>query len=167
MHSGNTPKTAVGRCKPCGGRWWQAVAGSVIDTLSARTHLSGDESSSTMSYNLKETQGGSSKPTPEERKGLLSNFDVEDRDNGEPPRYEDEEYPEPRKHAPLRKKRIACIAGGFITLILGASFLVPLSRAWCCGMGAASRPTDPSKLLSNGTHEFKRTVLIVSIDGLR
>ena len=120
-----------------------------------------------MSYNLKETQDSSSKHTPEERKGLLSNFDVEDRDNSEPPRYEDEEYAEPRRHTPLRKKRIACIAGGFITLILGASFLVPLSRVWCGGMGGASRPTDPSKLLSNGTHEFKRTVLLVSIDGLR
>lgn len=120
-----------------------------------------------MSYNLKETQVNSSKPTPEERKGLLSNFDVEDHDTAEPPHYEDEEYAELRKHTPLRKRKIACIAGGFITLILGASFLVPLSRVWCGGMCAASRPTDPSKLLSNGTHEFKPTVLIVSIDGLR
>lgn len=122
-----------------------------------------------MSYSLKEiqsprySQDGPSGPTPEERKGLLSNFDVEDRDNGEPPRYEDEEYAEPRERTPLRKRRIAWIAGGLITLILGASFLRPL-WSWC-GMG--SRPTDPSKLLSNGTHEFKRTILIVSIDGLR
>ncbi|KAF9644291.1 Phosphodiest-domain-containing protein [Thelephora ganbajun] len=126
-----------------------------------------------MSYNLKETsvprysQGGPSKPTPEERKGLLSNFEVEDRDNGGPPRYEDEEYVTPRERTPLRKRRVAWIAGGFITLILGASFLVPMSRVWCGGMGAAGGPMDPSKLLSNGTHEFKRTVLIVSIDGLR
>jgi len=126
-----------------------------------------------MSYDLNETpvppytKGGPSKPVPEERKGLLSNFDIDDGDNGAPPRYEDEEYAEPRERTPLRKRRIACIAGGFIALILGATFLVPISRAWCGGMGATSRPTDPSKLLSNGTHEFKRTVLIVSIDGLR
>ena len=110
---------------------------------------------------------GPSKPTPEERKGLLSNFDVDDGDNEAPPRYEDEEYAEPRERTPLRKRKIACIAGGFIALILGASFLAPISRTLCRGMGATSRPTDPSKLLSNGTHEFKRTVLIVSIDGLR
>ena len=118
-----------------------------------------------MAYNLKEIQGSPSKPTPEERKGLLSNFDVDDRDNGEPPRYEDEEYAEPRERAPLQKRRILWIAGGLIALILGASFLAPLSRM--CGMGATNRLTDPSRLLSNGTHEFKRTVLIVSIDGLR
>lgn len=125
-----------------------------------------------MSYSLKEiqaprySQGGPLRPTPEERKGLLSNFDAEDRDNGEPPRYEDEEHAEPRERTPLRKRRILWIAGGLIALILGASFLTPLSRTWC-GKGTTSRPTDPSKLLSNGTHEFKRTVLIVSIDGLR
>lgn len=150
------------------------VAESVIDTPSARTQSRGTKTSSpTMSYNLDGipvppySQDGPSKSTPEERKGLLSHFDVDDRDNGEPPRYEDEEYAEPRERTPLRKKRVAWIAGSFIALILGGSFLVPVSRAWCGGMGAASRPTDPSKLLSNGTHEFKRTVLIVSIDGLR
>lgn len=118
-----------------------------------------------MSYNLKEIHDNPLKPTPEERKGLLSNFDVDDRDNGEPPHYEDEEYAEPRERAPLRKRRILGIAGGLIALILGASFLAPLSRM--CGIGAANRLLDPSKLLSNGTHEFKRTVLMVSIDGLR
>ena len=113
------------------------------------------------------SQGAPSKFIPEERKGLLSHFDIDDGDNGEPPRYEDEEYPEPRGRTPLQKRRIAWIAGGFIALIVGASFLVPMSRVLCGGMGVTSRPTDPSKLLSNGTHEFKRTVVIVSIDGLR
>jgi hypothetical protein len=126
-----------------------------------------------MSYNLKETpfprypQDGSSKPTPEERKGLLSNFDIEDRDSGELPHYEDEEYVESRRYTPLQKRRIAWIAGSFITLILGASFLVPMSRSWCGGMGVTGQLKDPSRLLNNGTHDFKRTVLIVSIDGLR
>ena len=125
---------------------------------------------SVMSYNLKETSsylGSSLTPTPEEQKGLLSNFDVEDRDNGEPPRYEDEEYAEPRERALLERRRIVRIAGGFVALVLGALFFAPTSGSWCSGMGGARRPTDPSGLLSNGTHEFKRTVLIVSFDGLR
>ena len=113
------------------------------------------------------SQHSPSKSIPEERKGLLSNFDVDDGENGEPPRYEDEEYAQPQERTPSQKRRVAGIAAGFIALIIGASFLAPLSRTWCGGMSAASRPTDPSKLLSNGTHEFKRTVLIVSIDGLR
>ena len=126
-----------------------------------------------MSYNLKRNSappyllGGALKPTPEERKGLLSNSDIGDCDNGEPPRYEDEEYAGPRERTPSRKKKIAGITGGFIALILWASFLVPTSRIWCGGMGTISRPADPSRLLSNGTHEFKRTVLIVSLDGFR
>ena len=126
-----------------------------------------------MSYKLKETstprysQGGSSELTSEERRGLLSNLDIEDYDKGELPRYQDEEYVGPRGHAPLRKGRVAWIAGSFIALMLGASFLVPLSRGWDGGMGVTSQLGDPSRLLNNGTHDFKRTVLIVSIDGLR
>jgi hypothetical protein len=126
-----------------------------------------------MSYRLNDipappySQDGPSKPTPEERKGLLSNFDAEEHDNGEPPHYEDEEYAEPRGRTPLQKRRIAWFAGSFIALILGATFIVPMSRGWCGGMASAERVTDPSRLLSNGTHDFKRTLLIVSIDGLR
>lgn len=128
-----------------------------------------------MSFNLKDipaprySQDDPSKSAPEERKGLLSNFDVEDRDNGELPRYEDEEYLEPRGRTPLQKRRIALFAGGFIVLILGATFLVPMWRpgGWCGGVDPADRVTDPSRRLNNGTHDFKRTVLIVSIDGLR
>ena len=124
-----------------------------------------------MSYNLKGNPGSPYldshlNPAPEERKGLLSNFYVEDCDNDEPPRYEDEEYAKPRERALLRKRRITRIAGAFVALILGALFLAPMSRSRCGGMGIARRPTDPSKLLSNGTHEFKHTVLIVSFDGL-
>ena len=126
--------------------------------------------SSAMAYDLKGTPvphhllNGSLKPTLEERKGLLS--DAEDRD-GEPPRYEDEEYTKPQGRIPLQKMRVAQIAGSFIGLILSVAFLAPISGMWRCGMGAARQPTDPSKLLSNGTHEFKRTVLAVSFDGLR
>jgi len=121
-----------------------------------------------MSYNLNGIPPPSYTKTgiSEERKGLLSNFDVEDRDNGEPPRYEGEEYPEPGGRTPLWMRGIGWIVGVFVALGLGVSFLTqPSSR--CGGMGATGRPTDPSGLLSNGTHEFKPTVLIVSIDGLR
>jgi len=126
-----------------------------------------------MAYDLKGTLvshrllNGSLKSTLEERKGLLSDFDAEDRENGELPRYEDEEYAKPRERVPFQKRRITRIAGSLIGLILGVAFLAPMSTMWCGGMGATSRPTDPSKFLSNGTHEFKQTVLIVSLDGFR
>jgi hypothetical protein len=123
-----------------------------------------------MSYNLKGilvspySRDGLLKSTPEECKGLLSNFDV---DNSELRHYEDEEYAEPRERTPLRKRRIARIVGGIVALILGAMFLAPMSRMWCGGMDTTNRSPDPSRLLSNGTHEFKHTVLIVSLDGFR
>ena len=47
------------------------------------------------------SKGGPSPPTSEERKGLLSNFEINDGDNGEPPRYEDEEHAKPRERTPL------------------------------------------------------------------
>ena len=126
-----------------------------------------------MSYDLKGTPvphhllDSSLRPTFEERKGLLSDFDTEDRDGTELPRYEDEEYVKPQERAPLRKRRITRIAGSIVALVIGVSFLAPMLRIWCCGIGTTSRPMDPSGLLSNGTHNFKRTVLIVSFDGLR
>lgn len=94
----------------------------------------------------------------EERKGLLSNSDHED----VLPQYEDHDFSE-SKPDPSRKRRIAIIAAGFVTLLLGAAIVRPLSRMAC-----VYNPTStPHQLLSNGTHDFKRTVLIVSIDGLR
>ena len=125
-----------------------------------------------MSYNLNGTpvppypQSSPSASMPEERKGLLSDFDI-NLDDCEPPRYKDGEYAEPRERTPSQKGRIVWTAAGLVALILGVPLLAPTSRTWCGRMGAGSRPTDPSKLLSNGTHEFKRTVLIVSMDGLR
>ena len=113
------------------------------------------------------TQDASSKPASEECKRLLSNFDVGDRDNDEPPCYKGGECPEPRERSSLRMGRIGWLVGVFIALTLGASFHAQMPRSWCGGMGITHLPMDPSKLLSNGTHDFKRTVLIVSIDGLR
>jgi hypothetical protein len=48
-------------------------------------------------------------------------------------------------------------------LIIGAFTFMVL----CGSPGQKRRPTTSSILRSNGTHEFKPTVLIVSIDGLR
>jgi hypothetical protein len=87
----------------------------------------------------------------DERQGLLS---------GEP--AEEAELPE----HPLRKKRIlALIGAGFITLLLAAVFGPPLLRA--SRNGKARYPVPGEQLQSNGTHDFRRTVLLVSIDGLR
>ena len=124
-----------------------------------------------MSRNLKETLASchlEREITPEEHEGLLSEFDAEDCDNGKQLRYADEECPGFQEHNPSRlKSTIVGIVRNFVILILGTAFLVPVARWWWGGMGDASQWTYPSRLLSNGTHEFKRTVLIVSIDGLR
>ena len=46
--------------------------------------------------------------------------------------------------------------------------LVLLSVGGACFVGWTSqRPTRDTALFSNGTHEFKRTVVLISIDGLR
>ena len=129
--------------------------------------------SSAMAYNLKGTPvshcllDGSLKSTLEEHKGLLLNFDTEDQENGELPCYEDEEYTKPQERILFQKRRIVWIAGGFIGLILSVAFLAPMLTMWCGRMGAARRPMDPSKFLSNGTHKFKQTVLIMSLNGFQ
>lgn len=87
----------------------------------------------------------------EERKGLLS--DTQD------------EYNEDFTSSPnSSRKGIYLSAAGLIILMLGAVFGPPLAR------GRHPRPVadfDNQKLRSNGTHWFKKTALIVSIDGLR
>jgi len=90
----------------------------------------------------------------EERKGLLSSS----RDD-----YEDDDTPEVQPRA--RRKGLYFSAIGLIVLMLGAVFGPPLVRTM-----RAPRPVadfDNQRLRSNGTHLFKKTALIVSIDGLR
>ena len=114
------------------------------------------------------SQSDSLKPIPIERKGPSSNPDIEARGNSQlPPRYKHEEYPWTQGRTSLRRSTVAHVARSFIALILMVAFLVSMPRSWCGRMGFASKLTDTSRLLSNGTHEFKRTVLIVSFDGLR
>jgi hypothetical protein len=68
---------------------------------------------------------------------------------------------------PWSRKRIIGIAIFFITLLISGAFVRRL--IW----GPPPRPSHSlwfsgeGELRSNGTHDFKRTVLIVSIDGLR
>ena len=69
---------------------------------------------------------------------------------------------------PWSRKRMAAVALLLVIFILGAS----LSRPFL-GLGFRKSKDHPnqkfvgSELRSNGTHDFKRTVLMVSIDGLR
>lgn len=71
-----------------------------------------------------------------------------------------------RKH-----KHLGILAVVFILLLLGAALVPPyLSSNGGSGATSGSHPNSHfvgSELRSNGTHDFKRTVLIVSIDGLR
>ena len=94
--------------------------------------------------------------TDEERKGLLS-----DSGNG---LDGDDELDLSLK--PKSRRGVYVAAVGMIILMLGAVFGPPLLR----GFRSTSRPVvdfDSQKLRSNGTHYFKKTALIVSIDGLR
>lgn len=70
---------------------------------------------------------------------------------------------------PWTRKRITVIAGVLIFLLLGAAITPPFMRS-CVGNRKNTHPNSKfvgSELRSNGTNDFKRTVLIVSIDGLR
>ena len=90
---------------------------------------------------------------PEERKGLLSTTD-DDYDDG----------PEDHSDAkPWKRKKIVFTAFIFIALLITGV----IARALLRTRPSPRHPFTGTVLRSNGTHEFKRTVLIVSIDGLR
>ncbi|KAF4577019.1 hypothetical protein EYR36_005005 [Pleurotus pulmonarius] len=98
-------------------------------------------------------------PDEEERKGLLTAH--ADSANKEARDYYDLEDQTPRT---LSRKQIIWIATGFIALLISGTFVRTL---------LIPPPPHPNqtfvgeKLRSNGTHDFKRTVVLVSIDGLR
>ncbi|KAL5501745.1 hypothetical protein ACEPAH_9005 [Sanghuangporus vaninii] len=70
---------------------------------------------------------------------------------------------------PWSRKNMALVAGILIILLLGAA-LVPRDLFSGRSCRKSTHPNSKfvgTELRSNGTHDFKRTVLIVSIDGLR
>lgn len=72
-------------------------------------------------------------------------------------------------HVTKRRKHLGILAVVFIVLLLGAAFAPSYFRG-CGSKAAGAHPNSKfvgSELRSNGTHDYKRTVLIVSIDGLR
>ena len=92
----------------------------------------------------------------EERKGLLW-------EEGEDNHVTEDEIIPPSSRKSQRRR--CCIASSLIGLILTA-VVAPALYYWV----KPSRPVadfDSQKLRSNGTHYFKKTSLIVSIDGLR
>ncbi|KAJ7147177.1 alkaline-phosphatase-like protein [Mycena crocata] len=95
----------------------------------------------------------------EETKGLLS--------DSSPDEWKAEtELDEPDSQRGWPRNKIICIAVGFIILIITGTFARTV-------LSSPPGPTHPNLLFhgegvrSNGTHDFKRTVLVVSIDGLR
>jgi hypothetical protein len=92
--------------------------------------------------------------TPDERRGLLSN--VDDIDAVQADLEEQSTSP-----ATLRKHKRFAGFSVFLSLILAATLfgLWPHTRY--------DTRIGRDALYSNGTHEFKKTVLMVSIDGLR
>jgi len=97
----------------------------------------------------------------EERKGLLSrDDDPYDHDSSE----EDDIQQQPRSWS---RTRIASVAIALIGLLVAGTFARTVLFAKSSRPPAHHNSYSETALRSNGTHEFKRTVLIVSIDGLR
>ena len=97
----------------------------------------------------------------EERKGLLSRDD-NPYDSGS--FEEDDIQVQPRTWS---RKRIASVAIALIGLLVTGTFTRTLLFAKYSRPSAPHNSYSGTALSSNGTHGFKRTVLIVSIDGLR
>ncbi|OCH90922.1 Phosphodiest-domain-containing protein [Obba rivulosa] len=96
--------------------------------------------------------------TQEERKALLSHDDEE--------HLLQEELPQPNPPSRWQRSVLKGAGVAFIVLLVGAIFSRPLMRT----LGWTPSPSldfDECGLRSNGTHDFKKTTLIVSIDGLR
>lgn len=66
-----------------------------------------------------------------------------------------------------KRRRIYTLAGVLALLLVGGFFARPLLSDKPPGSKDEDDIKDPHALLSNGTHEYRKTVLLVSIDGLR
>lgn len=92
----------------------------------------------------------------EERKGLLANVD------------DSADISEPELQArPLARKRIVVTAAVLIALLVTGAFARTLLLSSPVGRQIHPSWFTGDEIRSNGTHDFQRTVLIVSIDGLR
>ncbi|KAK0487700.1 alkaline-phosphatase-like protein [Armillaria novae-zelandiae] len=92
----------------------------------------------------------------EEREGLLSGSQSQSQC----------EKGEDALHPAWPRNRIVGVAASFILLLICGTF----ARSLACSRGPYSHPNlhfQGEEVRSNGTHDFKRTVLIISIDGLR
>ena len=94
----------------------------------------------------------------EERKGLLSGVDTLPVSEAEPklsPLWRNSTLP-------FGPARIAVVIGALFGLVLGGLY-------WLYAPPCSARALhfNGDTLRSNGTHDFKRTVMLVSIDGLR
>lgn len=78
--------------------------------------------------------------------------------------YYDEEL---RGGRPWSTRSMACIGAVMIFLLLGASFARPYLHSGTKWNEHPNSKFVGGELRSNGTTDFKRTVIIVSIDGLR
>jgi hypothetical protein len=94
----------------------------------------------------------------EEREGLLSGFDT----FSEEPKQSFPSHTTTFNLLSFGIARIVVVVGGLLGLVFGS----------LCWFSAPQSPINAlhfngDTLRSNGTHDFKRTVLLVSIDGLR
>jgi hypothetical protein len=99
----------------------------------------------------------------EERKGLLSGSEDGPSDSGN---WKAETELDSESERGWSRNKIICIAVGLIALLITGVF----ARSLFVGPPPSTHPNllfHGDGVRSNGTHDFKRTVLIVSIDGLR
>ncbi|EIW59386.1 Phosphodiest-domain-containing protein [Trametes versicolor FP-101664 SS1] len=99
----------------------------------------------------------------EERKALIAP-DERKFDEDKPYRPTDEEDNAELEVPPRSRRRLTWIVLLFSLLLISAA--IPIRRLLSSG-GSTSTVATVGLLYSNGTHEFKKSALIVSIDGLR
>jgi len=108
---------------------------------------------------MSKSQAGPSIGDDEEKKGLLASSLTEQDD--------DLELSTTKGHSDdaekaVSRRKLTCVGASFILLLITGT----LARTALWG-GPNQREPVHYDLQSNGTHQFKPTVLLVSIDGLR
>ena len=97
----------------------------------------------------------------DERKALISPEERQLEDN----HYDEEENVQLRP--PTRSRKCLVLSGLFFSLLL-LTIAIPIRRFFPSPRDSSTKPQLKTQgLLNNGTHDFKKTAIIVSIDGLR